>query len=182
MSKIGKQPIMIPEGVHVTMASDAVTVAGKLGTLRVPILPHTEIEFMAGKLSVSRVGQIKQAAANWGTMRAHLANAVAGVTEGFAKVLEIEGIGFRAALDGRNLVLSLGLAHPVAFSVPEGVTALVEKNTMVTFRGISKELVGQTAARLRALKKPEPYKGKGIHYQGEVIRRKAGKKVAGTAP
>lgn len=178
MSKIGKQPVSIPEGVTVSVADGAVSLQGKLGVLRVPILSHTSVVEKERELVVSMSGAGKQALANWGTMRAHLKNAVTGVSEGFSKVLDIEGVGYRAALEGNVISFSLGYAHPVKFTVPDGVTAAVEKNTAIRLSGVSKELVGQTAAKMRALKKPEPYKGKGIRYRGEVVRRKAGKKVA----
>ncbi|MBI2037186.1 MAG: 50S ribosomal protein L6 [Candidatus Liptonbacteria bacterium] len=181
MSKVGKKPIAVSDGVTVAIESDFVSVAGKLGTLRVPLLPRIRVEQKDGELSVTATGSDKQALANWGTMRAHLKNAVTGVSEGFSKVLDIEGVGYRAALEGNTISLSLGYSHPVKFEVPEGVTAAVEKNTTIRFSGVSKELVGQTAAKVRALKKPEPYKGKGIRYRGEVVRRKAGKKVASAA-
>lgn len=181
MSKVGKQPVVLPEGVTVSIRDGAVSVAGKLGTRRVPLLPHTKVEERDKELRVTTTGFGKQAVANWGTLRAHLKNAVLGVTEGFTKILEIEGIGYRAAMEGKNISLSLGYAHPVRFEVPEGIAASVLKNTTITFSGVDRELVGQTAAKLRALKKPEPYKGKGIRYQGEIIRRKAGKKVASAA-
>ncbi|KKW47603.1 MAG: 50S ribosomal protein L6 [Parcubacteria group bacterium GW2011_GWA1_60_11] len=178
MSKVGKKPVSIPEGVTVSVADGAVSLQGKLGALRVPILSHTNVEQKERELVVTMSGTGKQASANWGTMRAHLGNAVIGVSEGFSKVLEIEGVGYRAALEGNVISFSLGYSHPVKFTVPEGVTVAVEKNTILRFSGISKEAVGQTAAKVRALKKPEPYKGKGIRYRGEVVRRKAGKKVA----
>lgn len=173
--------MVLPEGVAVSMESSAVSVTGKLGSLRVPLLPHTAAERKEREIVVSKTGSTNQANANWGTMRSLLKNAVLGVTLGFTKTLEIEGVGFRAAMEGKNISLSLGYAHPVKFEVPDGVTASVEKNTIVKFTGIDKELVGEVAAKFRALKKPEPYKGKGIRYQGEVIRRKAGKKVASAA-
>jgi large subunit ribosomal protein L6 len=179
MSRIGKRPVILPEGVNVSILPNAVSVSGKLGTLKVPLLPHVKVEERDRKLFVTTLDSGKQAAANWGTMRAHLQNAVLGVTEGFTKVLEIEGIGYRAAIEGKNISLSLGYSHPIHFEIPQGISATVEKSTIIKLSGIDKELVGQTAARLRALKKPEPYKGKGIRYAGEVIRRKAGKKVAG---
>ncbi|MDP3947919.1 MAG: 50S ribosomal protein L6 [bacterium] len=187
MSKVGKKPVAVPEGVTVTVlgasdsASGFVSVEGKLGILLVPLLSHTLVEPKEGELYVTATGSESQARANWGTMRAHLKNAVVGVTEGFEKVLEIEGVGYRASMEGKDISLALGYAHPVIFKIPEGVAAAVIKNTTITLHGISKELVGQTAATIRALKKPEPYKGKGIRYRGEVVRRKAGKKVAGAA-
>ena len=187
MSKVGKKSVAIPEGVTVAVlgasadTSGFVSVEGKLGILLVPLLSHTKVEQKEGELCVTVTGWESQARANWGTMRAHLKNAVMGVTEGFEKVLEIEGVGYRASMEGKDISLALGYAHPVIFKIPEGVAAAVIKNTTITLHGINKELVGQTAAKLRALKKPEPYKGKGIRYRGEVVRRKAGKKVAGAA-
>ena len=179
MSKIGKKPIALPEGVEVTVADRSVKIAGKGGTLSVPVLSHTGVATKDRNVIVTHEGNHSQARANWGTMASLLRNAVKGVHEGYTKKLEIEGVGFRAQMDGATLVLSVGFTHPVKFSVPEGIKVTVEKN-VITVSGFDKQLVGEVAARIRKVKKPEPYKGKGIRYQGEVIRRKEGKKVAGT--
>ena len=179
MSKIGKQPIVVPEGVEVTVADRNVTIKGKGGSLSLPIISHTNILKEEKKVTVTHEGSHKQARANWGTMASLVRGAVKGVTDGYMRKLEIEGVGYRAQMDGETLVLSVGLTNPVRFAVPKGIKVIVEKN-VITVSGIDKQLVGEIAARIRKVKKPEPYKGKGIHYQGEVIRRKEGKKVAGT--
>lgn len=178
MSKIGKQIITLPEGVTAVIADGVLEVKGKLGSLKLPVL-----QFISGKidgniLSFSTSGSGKQSRANWGTMRALAANAVKGVNEGYVKILEIEGIGFKGAIEGKTLVLNIGFTHPVKFEIPAGIVVTVEKGVMKV-SGIDKAMVGEVAAKIRAFKKPEPYKGTGIHYKGEYIRRKAGKKVAG---
>ncbi len=178
MSKIGKQPIALPDGVTASVSPTTVTLTGKLGTLVVPVAPFIVVESKDKTLVCSRVGDTIQSAANWGTMRALLANAVRGVVEGYAETLQIDGIGFRAVLEGKTLVLSVGFTHPVRFTPPIGVAIVLEKN-LIKISGIDKALVGQAAAQIRSIRKPEPYQGKGIRYQGEVIRRKEGKKVAG---
>ncbi len=179
MSKIGKKPIEIPEGVTITVAEQAVKVKGLKGELSFKLPKEVELKLDGRQLLVLPVGKSKRTPALWGTARAILANMVTGVEKGFEKQLEIEGIGFKAQLEGNDLILNLGFSHPVIFKPPEGINISVLKN-IITISGISLELVGQTAANIRALKKPEPYKGKGIRYAGEIIRRKAGKKVAGT--
>lgn len=178
MSKIGKKPIIIPEGVSATITGGAIEVKGKNGSLTVALLPQIAPEIKDGILTFSTTSASKQARANFGTMRALTANAVTGVTEGFLKILEIEGVGFRAMMEGDTLVLNIGFSHPVKFPTPEGVKIAVEKNA-IKISGADKNMVGKVAATIRKFKKPEPYKGKGIRYQGEVIRRKEGKKAAG---
>lgn len=180
MSKIGKKPIEIPKGVIVTVEEQAVKVIGPKGELSLKLPKEVELKLNEGQLLVLPVGKSKKTSAMWGTIRAIVANMVTGVEKGFEKKLEIEGVGFKVQLQGNDLVLNLGFSHPVIFKSPEGIKISVEKNN-ITISGISLELVGQTAANIRALKKPEPYKGKGIRYAGEIIRRKAGKKVAGSA-
>lgn len=180
MSKIGKKPIEIPEGVTITVAEQAVKVKGRKGELSFKLPKEVELKLNGRQLLVLPVSKSKKTPALWGTTRAIVANMVIGVEKGFEKKLEIEGIGFKAQLQGNDLILNLGFSHQVIFKPPEGINISVEKNTIIV-SGISLELVGQTAANIRALKKPEPYKGKGIRYVGEIIRRKAGKKVAGTA-
>lgn len=178
MSKIGKKPIQIPEGVEVLQLDGALVVKGKLGSIKLPLLPHTSAELKDNELIIGSSGAGKQSRANWGTMRALAANAVTGATVGFSKILEIEGIGFRASLEGKTLVLNIGFTHPVKYTPPEGIAISVEKGA-IKISGYDRALVGEAAAKIRSLKKPEPYKGTGIRYRGEVIRRKAGKKVAG---
>ncbi|OGY59727.1 MAG: 50S ribosomal protein L6 [Candidatus Colwellbacteria bacterium RIFCSPLOWO2_12_FULL_44_13] len=179
MSKIAKKPIGVPEGVTATMGESEVSFKGKNGSLTVPILPYVKLDLQEGAITVTAVAKTKQALSNWGTMGALVKNAIAGAQTDFMKELVIEGVGFRVALEGKILVLSIGFSHPVKFAIPEGIKLEVEKNTM-KISGPDKALVGETAAKIRELKKPEPYKGKGIRYVDEVIRRKAGKKVAGT--
>jgi large subunit ribosomal protein L6 len=179
MSKIGKQPINIPRGVEVRLDGRMVVVKGPKGELIRDLPGGISVEIKDGQLIVSSSDKIKNVNALWGLMRALIFNMVKGVTDGFEKKLEIEGVGYKASLQGDKLVLSLGFSHPVEFEVPKGIELKVEKNVISVF-GVDKELVGQTAANIRAFKKPEPYKGKGIRYQGEVVRRKAGKKAVGT--
>ncbi len=179
MSKIGKRPVPIPNGIEVQIADGEISVKGKSGELKFPLLEFVTVEKKDNALTFSATGEHKQARANWGTMAALTKNAIEGVEKGFEKKLEIEGIGFKAQLEENTLVLSLGYTHPVKFVTPPHVKITVLKN-VITVSGIDKKLVGETAAQIRKIKKPEPYKGKGIRYQGEVIRRKEGKKVAGT--
>lgn len=154
-----------------------ITVKGTKGELHQTMHPHVQVTEEDGTLHVGvQDPDIKQDRALWGLWRALIQNMVTGVTEGFTKRLEVNGVGFKASLSGKKLVLNLGFSHPVAFAIPEGITAQVEGN-VITVSGIDKALVGETAASLRALKKPEPYKGKGIKYADETIRRKAGKVV-----
>ena len=183
MSRIGKQPIAIPAGVAVAEKDGMVTVEGPLGTLSFRLPSGIDAMKEDGVLRVEPKDGKKDlphhTRALWGTSRAILAHMVAGVTKGFEKRLQVEGIGYRVALEGTTLVFALGFSHPVRFLAPSGITFKVEKNG-IAVSGVSKELVGQTASALRALKPPEPYKGKGIRYAEEIIRRKAGKKAVGT--
>lgn len=179
MSRIGKKPILIPTGVEVRVDGDAVTVKGPKGQLTWAGNPLTKVAL--GEEDGAKVVQISVAQpddtherAMWGTARATIANMVEGVVNGFTKTLEINGVGFRANAAGKKLVLSLGFSHDIDFDLPEGITATVDKN-VVTVTGIDRQMVGEIAARLRSLKKPEPYLGKGIKYTDETIRRKAGK-------
>ena len=185
MSKVGKKPIIVPEGVVATIngsvlelkKGDVATTVNILPFVKAEISDSADVEGGAKKeLTLSIDSNTKQAKSNWGTMRALAANAMQGVTGGFKKVLEIEGVGYRAAMEGANLVLHIGFSHPVKYAPRKGITLAVEKNT-ITITGIDKAFVGQTAAEIRKIRKPEPYKGKGIRYQGEVIKRKQGKKV-----
>jgi len=179
MSRIGKKPILIPAGVDVRIEGASVTVKGPKGALTMAIpeaVTVTIADADGGKAMEVAVAlpEEKFQRALWGTMRANLANMVTGVTQGFSKSLEINGVGFRASAAGKKLMLNLGFSHDVEFPLPEGIAATVEKN-VITVTGIDRHLVGETAARIRGLKKPEPYLGKGIKYSDEVIRRKAGK-------
>lgn len=178
MSKIGKKPIIIPDNVEVKTSNGFLELKGPAGVLNLKIIPYIKIKLEDKIISFIPENNSKQARANWGTMRSLTFNAVIGVAQGFNKILEIEGVGFKANMEGNILALNIGYSHPVKFIPSERVKISVEKNT-IKISGIDKALVGETAAKIRALKKPEPYKGKGIRYQGEIIRRKAGKKVAG---
>ena len=177
MSRIGKQPIVLPEGVSVTLEGNIVTVVGPLGELSYTAHPDISVEVADGQITCSVAHRSKHARALWGTTRARLSNIVIGVSEGFRKELELHGVGFRAKLAGSDLELSVGYSHSVVVRAPKGVRFGVDKD-FVTVEGSDNVLVGQVAANVRAVRKPEPYKGKGIRYRGEVIRRKVGK-VAG---
>lgn len=178
MSKIGKKPIIIPKGTDVNISEDSLSISGKKGSLLLKILPYIKTNFDNETLTIEINSDIKQAYSNWGTMRALIQNAIIGVNDGFLKILEIEGVGYKASMDGKNLVLNLGFSHPVKIVPPDEIIITTEKN-IIKVSGINKDLVGKIAADIRAMKKPEPYKGKGIRYQGEYIRRKEGKKAAG---
>jgi large subunit ribosomal protein L6 len=180
MSRTGKLPIKIPAGTEVSVASGEITVKGKGGTLKRAMHPAVKIEIASGEAVVSQAQQTRLAKALWGTYAAHVRNMVTGVNTPFQKKLQVEGIGYRAELSGKQLKLLVGFSHPVLIAIPEGITALVEKN-IITITGANKDQVGQFAATIRATKKPEPYKGKGIRYEGEVVRRKQGKKAASAA-
>jgi len=176
MSRIGKQPIKLPDNVEVSVAYDTISVKGPKGELSQLIHPEVDVEITDKEIIVRRKKEGNSSAV-WGLMRALIANMVQGVSEGFQKSLEIEGVGYRAQLQGDKLILRLGFSHDIELLIPESIAVNVEGNT-VQVSGIDKQLVGQIAARIRAFKKPEPYKGKGIHYVGEYVRRKAGKKAA----
>jgi len=180
MSRIGKKPIEIPQGVIVEVQANGIAVKGPHGSLSRIIHPDIHASVKDGQVFVEILRKTKRAPALWGLTRSLIANMVAGVTKEFEKKLEFEGIGYRAAADATGLTLQLGFSHPVRFVTPKGIVLKVEKN-VITILGIDKELVGDTAARIRSLKPPEPYKGKGIRYQGEVVRRKAGKKAVASA-
>jgi large subunit ribosomal protein L6 len=183
MSRIGRMPITIPAGVEVTLDGQHVLVKGPLGTLERDVHPEMTLVQEDGVLRVERPSDAPRHRALHGLTRSLVANMVTGVTSGFTKVLEISGVGYRAQLQGETLVLALGFSHPVEVAPPPGITFAVETPTRLTVSGPDRELVGQVAAAIRARRKPEPYKGKGIRYAGEQIRRKAGKagKVGGAA-
>jgi len=174
MSRIGKLPIQIPSGVTITVDNDAITVVGPKGQLIVPHLSDVIVSLQDDKVVVERKDDERIAKAQHGLQRSLINNAVEGVVKGFEKKLEVSGIGYRVSGGGQAIELGLGFSHPVKYQSPEGVSLAVEKMT-ITVSGISKQQVGQVAAEIRALKKPEPYKGKGIKYADEVILRKAGK-------
>lgn len=175
MSRLGKLPVLIPAGVKIEMAEAKALVTGPKGTVNVLVARPVKIVIEDDKaiVTVNDPASNKQKAL-WGLTRMLLANAVVGVTTGFSKTLELVGVGFKATVSGQKIVLNLGFSHPVEFNVPAGVTITQDKNNL-TLSGIDKQLVGQVAAEIRALKKPEPYKGKGIKYADEIVRRKAGK-------
>jgi large subunit ribosomal protein L6 len=174
MSRVGKLPIAIPSGVTITIDPDEITVAGGKGTLKQFTMPDITVKQEGEEVIVARANDEPKIRAKHGLMRALLNNMVVGVSEGFSKKLEINGVGYRVAAQGADLKLNLGFSHDVIYKIPPGVTAAVEQNT-ITVTGVDKQQVGQVAAEIRALKKPEPYKGKGIKYEGERIVRKAGK-------
>ena len=177
MSRIGKKPVPIPQGVKVQVAEGRVSAEGPKGKLAQSVPGGLTAKVEGNHIVISRAGDDRKARALHGLARALVANMVNGVKEGFEKKLEIVGIGYRAQLQGRAIQLALGYSHPVIFPLPEGVTAEIEKQTAITLRAADKALLGQTAARIRMLRKPDPYKGKGIRYADEVIRRKVGKKA-----
>ena len=174
LSRIGKLPIEIPSGVTITVDSGDVTVVGPKGTLTQFITPAVDVKVEDGTLTVHPKDESKEARSQHGLMRALINNMVTGVTKGFEKKLEVNGVGFRVATSNNELEMSLGFSHPVKYKAPEGVSVTNDK-MVITVIGIDKQKVGQTAAEIRSLKKPEPYKGKGIKYVDEVILRKAGK-------
>lgn len=174
MSRIGRQPITIPTGVTVVIDGNLVKATGPLGELSVTLMPGIAIVQQENELRVSKTVETIDTAKSYGLMRTLVNNAVTGVATGFSKQLEVNGVGFRVALAGKTLTMSLGFSHPVVYELPENIDGKVEKN-VITISGADKQLVGQVAADIRQLKKPEPYKGKGIKYATEHIRRKAGK-------
>lgn len=177
MSRIGKKPIDIPQGVEVKINDLKINVKGPKGALEIDLPKGVSVEQKDNQLIfVVAKPELGTQKALWGLSRALVNNAVLGVTEGFSKELEINGVGFKVALQGKKLVLNVGYSHPVEYDLPEGITAEVDKNNIKLF-GVDKQLLGQVAAEIRAVKKPEPYKGKGIKYADEHIRRKAGKVV-----
>ena len=177
MSRIGKQEIQIPKGVEVKKDGALLTVKGPKGSLTKTFRDDIEIKIEDGKITFSPKRNDKFSRALWGTYASHIKNMVKGVNDGFEKKLILEGVGYKSEVKGDKLVLALGFSHPVVIKIPEGITATAEKNN-ITITGIDKELVGSFTAAIRALKKPEPYKGKGMRYHDEVIRRKQGKKTA----
>lgn len=179
MSRIGKQPIQIPENVEVEIAQGGIKVKGPKGELNRSIPSQIEVALKGRELVIAPRQKTKETPALWGLFRSLIFNMVQGVSQGFEKKLEIEGVGYRASLQGGKLVLNLGFSHPIEMEAPEKIEFKVDKNIITVF-GPDKQLVGQIAAKIRAQRKPEPYKGKGIRYLGEVIRRKAGKKAVGT--
>jgi large subunit ribosomal protein L6 len=175
MSRIGKAPIAIPEKVKVTHAAPTLKVEGPKGSLSMPVSNLVSVDLDESFIRVSAVSEHRKSRAMHGLMRTLIQNMVTGVTQGFTKSLEIQGVGYRAEAGNQTLTLNVGYSNPVVVQIPEGITVEVEKNTIVHVRGIDKQQVGEMAARLRRVRKPEPYRGKGIRYLGEQVRRKVGK-------
>lgn len=175
MSRVGKKPIPIPEKVQIDYKDRVITVRGEKGTLTQKIHPAVDVQVEKNSLNVVLLESGKSADAIQGLMRSLLANMVTGVTAGFERVLEINGIGYRAEINGNVINLTLGYSHPIGFNLPDGISAIVEKNNIIKLSGIDRAQLGQTAATIRKLRPPEPYKGKGIKYAEEYIQRKAGK-------
>ena len=180
MSRLGKKEIAIPAGTEVKVDQASVTVKGKGGTLTRALHPSITIKVEGNAVKVDPANNGRQARALWGTYAAHLRNMIAGVNQPFTKKLQVEGIGYRAELTGKQIKLMVGFSHPVMVSIPDGLAVAIDKN-IITITGSDKESLGQFAASVRAIKKPEPYKGKGIRYEGEVVRQKQGKKAAAAA-
>jgi large subunit ribosomal protein L6 len=176
MSRIGKKPVALPSGVEAKIDGQTVEVKGPKGVRSFTATDDVTLTVEDGALSVTPRGKSKRARQQWGMARTMVANLVTGVTDGFKKELEINGVGYRAAMEGKNIKLSLGLSHDVVFQVPDGITVTSPKNTQLIVEGIDEQQVGQVAANIRAWRKPEPYKGKGIKYVDEYIFRKEGKK------
>ena len=176
MSRIGKKPIPLPKGVEVKKDGNAVTVKGPKGSLTTPLVPGIDVSIENNVVTFTRGNEENKSKATHGLMRALVANNVLGVTQGFKKELDIVGVGYRAEVKGKEVVFQLGYSHPVRFPIPKGIEIAIDgKSGHITVTGIDKQQVGQTAAEIRSLREPDPYKGKGIKYSDEVIRRKAGK-------
>ncbi len=175
MSRIGKLPIELPDGVTVSVEKDVVTVEGQKGSLKQQIRPEVTVELVDGRVIVNRADDSKPAKSFHGLYRKLVNNMVIGVSQGFSKTLLINGVGYRVEVSGQSLILNLGYSNPIEYPLPEGVTAALEGNNRLTISGIDRELVGQTCAEIRSLRPPEPYKGKGIRYEDEYVRRKIGK-------
>jgi large subunit ribosomal protein L6 len=176
MSRVGKNPVAVPSGVTVNIAGQTLTAKGKLGELKLVVSNEVAASVEDGKVWIKPKSETKRARTLWGTTRALVNNMVQGVAQGFTANLEINGVGYRAAVQGKNLVLQLGFSHEVVYPIPPDVKIACEKPTTVAISGASKQRVGQIAAEIRSFRKPEPYKGKGIKYDHEMIRRKEGKK------
>ncbi len=175
MSRIGKAPVNVPSGVTIAQDGKKLTVKGPLGELCMDVHPEINVEIADNTIVVTRPSDVKEHRALHGLTRSLINNMVVGVSEGFKKDLEIKGVGYRASLNGKNLVLNVGYSHPVEMVPPQGITIEVPQQTSIIVKGIDKQAVGQVAANIRAVRQPEPYKGKGIKYTDEVIRRKLGK-------
>jgi large subunit ribosomal protein L6 len=175
MSRIGKKPIVLPDGAKLDLNDGEIIVSGPKGSLSRRLLEGLELSFEGNIITVLRKNEEKKIKGYHGLMRTLISNMVVGVHSGFERKLEIAGIGYRAELQGNNLIFNLGYSHPITFPLPNGIEAQVEKQTQVTIKGINKELVGEVAAKIRALRKPDVYKNKGVKYANEILRKKAGK-------
>ncbi|MEW6378829.1 MAG: 50S ribosomal protein L6 [bacterium] len=175
MSRIGKQPIVIPKGINVQIDKNILSVKGPKGLTELNLHPHVNVEMEGEEIRVKPRLQTKAARSIYGLTRALIFNMVQGVKNGFEKKLEIVGIGYKANVSGKNLVLNLGYSHPIEYPIPDGIEIQVDKQINIVVRGIDKQKVGQVCAEIRNFKPPEPYKGKGIRYEGEAVRRKVGK-------
>lgn len=180
MSRVGRLPVKVPQGVTVSLRPAAVEVKGPKGAAKVPVPGLVSIEQKGDEILVSRADDSREARALHGLTRKNIANTVAGVSTGFTRILEINGVGYRAEMRGKAIFLTLGYSHPILFQLPEGVTAKVDRQVVITLEGPDRQVIGETAAAIRGLRPPEPYKGKGIKYAEEKIRRKSGK-AAGAA-
>jgi large subunit ribosomal protein L6 len=176
MSRIGKRPVQLPKGVTATVEGKNVKVKGPKGELKLTLVEEIDASVGEDGITITPRKEMERARQMWGMSRSLVNNLVVGVTQGFSTKLEIQGVGYRAAVQGKNLNLQLGFSHDVAYPIPVGITITAEKPTMLTVSGSDKQLVGQVAAEIRAYRKPEPYKGKGVRYAGEYVRRKEGKK------
>ncbi len=175
MSRVGQKPVVVPEGVDVRVVGLTVTAKGKLGERSITVTDDVTVKLEDGQVWVAPVGDGKRARTMWGTTRSLIDGLVKGVDEGFTRILDINGVGYRAAVDGKTLNLQLGYSHPVNFPIPEGIKIVTERN-VITISGNDKQAVGQVSAKIRSFRPPEPYKGKGVKYRDEVIHRKEGKK------
>lgn len=175
MSRVGKQPIDIPSNVKVAIVGGTIKVSGPQGNLEMPLRPEVDVNVGDANIEITRKDDSRASLAMHGLTRALVANMVKGVSEGFTKKLEIVGVGYKADVQGNTVNLSLGFSHPVKYELPEGITASVDRQTQIEIKGADRQVVGQVAADIRGFRPPEPYKGKGIKYAGEIIRRKAGK-------
>ena len=176
MSRVGKYPVEVPAGVTVAVANGVFTAKGKLGEMSLPLTDHVDATIEGNQVKVAPRSKESQARMMWGTTRANIANILKGVSTGYAKSMEITGTGYRASVQGTNLVINLGFSHDVVYAVPEGIKITTPKATTIHVEGVDKRLVGQVASEIRAWRPPEPYKGKGVRYTTETIRRKEGKK------
>lgn len=176
MSRLGKLPVEIPSSVKVEITADKIVIKGGNLELSTPITNDVNVKFTDGKVWVEPANETKRSRAMWGTVRSNVNNLVTGVTQGFTRILEINGVGFRASVQGNMLTMTLGFSHEIKYVIPQGITITVEKQTILTIKGANRQQVGQVAAQLRSLRKPEPYKGKGVRYSDEKVRIKEGKK------